>query len=127
MPGIQTALSYDIGTDQDYDFTIYTDATEATVRDFSAYGMSFMVKRKETDADAAAYVTKTTSSGISISGSFNSDPAVNTLKATVSIFDTDTDARVAGSYRWELKRTDAGSESRIGYGVIVFNQTVHRT
>lgn len=127
MPGIETALSYDLGTDQDYDFTIYTSAAQATVRDTTGWACSFIVKRKPTDTDLQALVTKTTGSGIVTSGVFNAVPATNTQKSTVSILDTNTDGLSAGTYHWELKRTDPGSEARIGFGVIVFNQTLHRT
>jgi len=127
MAGIETALTYDLGTDQDYAFTIYTTSAETVVRDVSSYTFSFLVKRKATDADVDALVTKTSSSGIAISGAFDDDPDTNTQVTTVSIADTDTDAHHPGTYRWELKRTNAGSESRIGYGTVVFRQTLHRT
>jgi hypothetical protein len=127
MPGIESALEYDIGTDQAYDVTVYTSEAKTTVREITGWALSFFVKRKATDADNVALVTKTSGSGIAISGSFNASPASNTQIATVTIADTDTDSLNAGVYRWELKRTDAGSEARVAYGTISFNQTVHRT
>jgi hypothetical protein len=134
MPGIETALKYDIGTDQAYDFTVYTSDAKTVCRDITGWAMSFMVKRKATDADGSALVTKTTGAGIVISGSFDSDPSANTQVARVTINDTDADGSLpdttavpAGIYRHELKRTDAGSEARAAYGTIAFNQTVHRT
>lgn len=127
MPGLETTLDYDLGTDQDYAFTVYTSDAQTAIREITGWALSFLVKRRATDADGDALVTKTTGSGISISGTYNSAPATNTQKATVSIADTDTDSLPAGVYRWELKRTDAGSEARIAYGAITFNQTVHRT
>lgn len=128
MPGLETALEYDIGTDQSYEFTAYTSSAQTTIREITGWALSFLVKRKATDADVDAVITKTTAGGgIVISGTFNATPASNTQKATVSIADTDTDSLTAGVYRWELKRTDAGSEARIAYGTIVLNQTVHRT
>jgi hypothetical protein len=127
MPGIESQLEYDLGTDQAYDVTVYTSPAKVVVREITGWAMSFMVKRKATDADLAAVVTKTTGAGIVISGSFNSDPDSNTQEATVTIADTDTDSLYAGVYHWELKRTDAGSEARVAYGTISLNQTVHRT
>jgi hypothetical protein len=127
MPGVETALHYDIGTDQDYAFVIYTSEEQTVVRDITGWALSFMVKRKATDADVDALVTKTTGSGIVIAGTFNAVPATNTQEATVSIADTDTDGQSAGIYRWETKRTDAGNEARVGFGTIEFAQTVHRT
>jgi hypothetical protein len=127
MPGIESELEYDLGTDQAYDVTVYTSEAKTTVREITGWALSFLVKRKQTDADVAALVTKTTGAGIAISGVFNGTPASNTQVATVTIADTDTDSLNEGIYRWELKRTDAGSEARVAYGTISFNQTVHRT
>jgi hypothetical protein len=127
MPGIETALAYDLGTDQAYAFTVYTSAEKTTCREITGWGLSFMVKRKFSDADLSALVTKTVGSGITISGSFDEDPDTNTQVATVTIADTDTDSLNTGVYRYELKRTDAGSEARVSFGTITFNQTVHRT
>lgn len=127
MPGIKTALSLDIGTDQAYDVTVYTSEAATTVREITGWALSFMIKRKATDADGSALVTKTTGDGISISGTFNADPDTNTQKATVSVADTDTDGLTPGVCHWELKRTDAGSEARIAYGPLTLNRTLHTT
>ena len=128
MPGFQSKLFYDIGTDRPtYDFTVYTSSDQDAITDITGWTLSFLVKRRPTDADVDALVTKTTAAGIVISGVFNASPAINTQKATVTMVDTETDAIAAATYYWELKRMDAGSEQRIGYGRIAFNQTVHRS
>lgn len=127
MPGFESKLFYDIGTDRPtYDFTVYTSSDQDAITDITGWTLSFLVKRRPTDADVDALVTKTTAAGIVISGVFNASPATNTQKATVTMVDTETDAIAAATYYWELKRMDAGSEQRIGYGRIAFNQTVHR-
>jgi hypothetical protein len=127
MPGIKSQLQYDRGTDQAYDVTVYTSEDKTTVREITGWAMSFLIKRKQNDVDASALITKTTSAGIAIGGSFDATPEDNTQKATVTIADTDTDDIYPGVYYWELKRTDAGSEARVAYGTISLNQTLHRT
>lgn len=122
----ETRLSYVLGTDHQFVCEVLDDAETAAVN-CSAFAMSFMLKRELGDADADALLTKTTSSGIAVSGSFNADPAVNTQVATVTIADTDTDAIAPGLCRWELKRTDAGYETQLGYGTIQLVRGVHRT
>lgn len=127
MPGVKTALSYDIGTDQAYAFTTYANDAQSAIREITGWALSFQVKRADTDADVNALVTKTTTGGgIVISGTFNATPSVNTQIATVTIVDTDTDTIPAGLYKYELKRTDAGQEARLAYGMIAFQQTLHR-
>lgn len=127
MAGYETTLYCDLGMDVSYSTTVYTSTALTTCADITGWTLSFLVKRAATDADAAAVVTKTTTSGITITGSHHTNPNSNTQRATIAIADVDTDALAAGTYVWELKRTNAGSESRIAYGVLVFEQTLHRS
>jgi len=83
-----------------------------------------MVKTNLADADAAAVITKTTGSGIVISGSYHQNPNSNTQVATVSLSAADTSI-AQRSYWWELKRTDSGSETRLAYGLLAVGPTVH--
>jgi hypothetical protein len=123
---LETSLTYFLGTDHQFVHSIL-DSAQAVAIDISGWELSFMIKRSRSQPDANASLTKTTSSGIAITGAFNVDPDTNTQVATVSIDDTDTDALAAGSYVWELKRTDAGLEAVIGYGPIRMIRSVHRT
>lgn len=112
LNAVQTHLSQFIGVDQQY------VCTEADGTALTGYALSFMIKQRATDADAAALVTLTTAGGaISISSAV----------ATVSVADTDTDGLDAGTYAWELKRTDAGSEAVLGYGQLRLIRGVHHT
>lgn len=122
MDGIETALTYWLGTDKSFDFTVYTSSAQTTIRDVSGYTTSFKVKRKVSDADNAALIT---ASG-TVSGTFNASPSVKTQKITVTITDTDTDTEInPGLASWELKRTDAGSEAVLAYGTIELRRAVH--
>ena len=78
------------------------------------------------DLDAAAVLTKTTSAGITITGSYHQNPNSNTQRAVVAL----TAANLTISQRtywWELKRTTSGSETRLAYGLLNVGQTVHLT
>jgi hypothetical protein len=121
----ETAATLFLGTDYEYPFTILNAAETAAIN-ISGWTLSWMVKRKKTDTDANALLTKTTSSGITISGTWNTDPDVNTQVATVAVADTDTDTLPAGLGHYELKRTDAGSETVLAYGPLELKRSVHR-
>ena len=122
----ETALEYFIGTDHDFEFVILNDAGTQAIN-ISGWPLSFMVKRSLGHLDAAAKVTKATGSGITITGTYDADPALNTQKATVSIADTDTDALPAGEYFYELKRTAVSAEAVLAYGTFTMLRSVHRS
>ena len=121
-----------IGEDKFLSYTV-TEDDEVTPQDVTGWALSWYLKKRATDADADAKLTKTTVSGITISGVYNADPALNTQRVVVAIADTDTgaagspaEALPAGSYRMELKRTDAGSETVLSFGQCVLRQALHR-
>jgi hypothetical protein len=116
-----TALTLWQGTDQQFVFTIKNAAETACVN-ITGWTLSFMAKVRSSDADVAAVITETAT----ISGTFNSDPAVNTQVATITIEDSDTTGVTPRLYQWELKRTDAGAETIEAYGTLDLRQGVHR-
>ena len=112
-----------IGTDHQFEFGPVLDGDGVPVN-ITGWTLSWMLKRRLSDLDANALLTKTPV----ISGSYSATIALNTQRATVTVADTDTDAFVARTdYRHELKRTDAGSESVLAYGTAVLKRGVHRT
>ena len=113
------------GTDFTYPCQILNGAETAAI-DISGWALSWMVKRYKADADLSALITKTTSSGIAIAGSYNADPDVSTQLATITVEDTDTTTLSPGLYYHELKRTTAGSETVLIYGLFELLDTVHR-
>lgn len=114
-----------LGEDHQFVFTILNDAETAVV-DISGWNISWMVKRRKTDLDAAALLTKTVGAGIVISGIFNAAPAVNTQVATVTVADTDTTSITEGLVYYELKRTDNNSETVLAYGTLELLRAVHQ-
>lgn len=119
-------LTLKIGIDKRYDCTILNKAKTEAV-DITGWALSWMVKRKATDLDAAALFVKTTAGGaITITGAYNVSPTVNLQLARVSIADEDTAALTPSLYVYELKRTDAGFETPLLEGTINFTYAVHR-
>lgn len=117
---VETNLQYWLGTDNSWEFTIYTDPDDrTTIRDVTGYTTNFMVKRYLSDADGSALLT---ASG-TVSGTFNSDPSVNTQVVTVTVADTSTDTEIVpGTAHWALKRTDDGSEKVLAFGMITMRR-----
>lgn len=112
LNAVRTDLMQFIGVDHQYVCT-ETDATAMT-----GWSLSFMIKSRASDLDPDAKVTLTTTGGaIVISGEV----------ATISVADTDTDSLTIGTYAWELKRMDAGSEAVLGYGRFSLLRGVHHT
>ena len=96
-------------------FTIY-QSDGVTPQDITGWTLSWMLKRKATDADASALVTKAATLTTPASGI-----------CTVALTDDDTSALLAGNlYRHELKRTNTGLETVLSYGKVNIKQAVHR-
>ena len=112
-----TALEgYFIGTDQIFEFTI-DDGTGKTPDSSSpvnitGYTFKFTVKLTDIAVDPA-FIEKTSSAGIAITDGPN-----GVLRVTVE--DVDTDSLLDDvTYRYSLKRTNAGAESILSHGDIV--------
>lgn len=118
-------LRLKIGIDQRYDCTILNKAKTQAI-DITTWALSWMVKRRVSDPDASALMTKTIGNGIVIVGIFNEAPAQNAQVARVSIADDDTVNLTPGLYVYELKRTDPGFETPLIDGNLHLEYTVHR-
>lgn len=107
------------GEDKTFTFTVYqSDGT--TAQNITGWALSYRWKRSLSDPDSDAVLTKTTSSGITLT-----TPASGLC--TVTIADTDTDSLEARTYYHELKRTDAGSETILTTGSVLLQQAIHRS
>jgi hypothetical protein len=115
---IGPAADYFTGEDKTLPFTIY-QSDESTPQDITGWSLSWMVKRRKTDADADAIVTKTVSAGIALTTPLSG-------VCTVTVTDTDiADIRGGVLYYHELKRTDAGFETVLSYGTLTLAHAVH--
>lgn len=111
-----------LGEDKQLQFTIYTDATLAACQDVSGFTLSWSLAARP---GATVALAKTLGSGISVTGTFNASPPVNTQRIVITLADTDTDAIAFGTWYHELKRTDAGLEAVLAQGTIYFHKPVH--
>jgi len=115
-----------IGTDHRLEYPIASKATGLPI-DITGWVLSWMAKRRQSDLDAAAVLTKTTAGGgITITGVFNADPALNAQVARVTIADDDTAALEPYLYVCELKRIDPGFETILSSGMLNLDYAVHR-
>lgn len=110
------------GEDKKLQFTLYTSAAQTAIVDASGFALSWKLAIAP---GAAALVTKTSGSGISVSGAFNADPDLNTQVVEVTIDDTDTDGLSSLAFWHELKRTDAGLEAVLVHGRVTLLAPVH--
>lgn len=109
------------GTDVPLAFTIYeSNAADAAVQDITGWTLSWRLKVRADDPDARTLVLKTTSSGIALT-------APGAGVCTVTLEDTDTDHLMPGEYYHELKRTDAGFETVLSYGLCAVRRGGHRS
>lgn len=106
------------GEDKTLTITVYqSDGT--TAQNITGWSLSYRWKRSLSDADSEAVLTKTTSSGITLT-------TPGSGICTVTIADTDTDSLEARTYYHELKRTDAGSETVLTTGSVLLQRAIHR-
>ena len=120
------ALKFDIteadrfftNADKTFTFAI-KQADETTAQNITGWALSWMLKRRDTDADASALIVKTTGGG----GITITDGPNGVCEFTVT--DENTAAVRAGFYVHELKRTDAGAETPLCEGTVVLRQSKH--
>lgn len=123
---IREADRWFTNTDYTIKFRVY-EGDGVTPLNVAGYAMSWLLKKRVTDADVSAILTKTTPT-ITVTGVFNADPEVNTQLVEVPIADDDTDGTVkAGVYAHELKRTDAGLETVLCSGSAILLASAHRS
>ncbi len=102
-----------IGEDKVLEFEIYGD-DDVTLEDVATWAFRWVL-RKQGESDAIV-ISKTTDDDITITGTFDPDPLVNTQKVEVAIEDTDTVNLQPGVYAHALKRTDDGQATINSYG-----------
>lgn len=89
-----------------------------TAQAITGWALSWVMKRRFTDADASALITKTTPGGITITDGPNGE-------CRLTVTDEDTALIRAGFYVHELKRTDAGAETPLCAGTVILRQSGH--
>jgi hypothetical protein len=137
-----------IGTDVRLEFALYEQPSTMTDEEFQALidaalaadtvpalvplsltGKAWAWVLRRRDSSSTALINKTSAAGITVEGTYNVDPALNTEILVVTLVDTDSwnpspaDPVVnirAGIYRHSLKRTDDGFEMVAAFGAFQF-------
>jgi hypothetical protein len=108
--------------------------TSATAVDVTGWALSWILRIGQNTADPAL-LTKTVGSGIAITGVYNSVRATNTQRVVVTLDDLDTyddtvsptvELTAPKDYAYSLKRTDAGSETVLVWGVLPLGKVTNR-
>jgi hypothetical protein len=124
------------GEDKELEFAIY-ESDGVTPQDVSSWAMEWVLRavhpaRAQGDrrlwtwptvsspALPPVHLTKSTADGgITIIGTYDPDPELNTQRVVVTITDTDTEGIAGGSYKHALKRTNDGFETILSHGEFV--------
>jgi hypothetical protein len=106
-----------IGEDKTLPFEVYDGGAESTIINVTGWAIEFKM-RLPIEGDRIALTRTTGASTITITGTFNATPSVNTQRVNVLVEDTDTDHLHPGRYYYVLRRTDAGNETVLAYGDI---------
>lgn len=112
---ISRAAGWFAGEDKVLKFPVY-QADGVTPEDVTGWAFAWVLRKRDDDPDPPVLEKTTVGGGITITGTYNADPAVNTQRVEVAIADTDTENLDAGRYRHSLKRTDEGSETILAFG-----------
>lgn len=113
-----------LGEDKQLEVTVL-QADEVLPQDVTGWEFSWRLKRHPDDDDDDSLLTKTSADGISVTGTFDVSPAVNTQRVVVAIADTDTDPLPEGLGHHELKRTTPGFETVLSYGTVHLVRGAH--
>lgn len=147
-------LFADIGTDNTFKFSVWQQTIDADLtrkqnedaltaaiaagtavpENASGWALSFVILKSDKAADASTPVLTLTTTGgaITITGVYNVSPLVNTQLVNVAVADTDiplwngTTGFKEKTYRYSLKRTDAGSEKILNRGNFELTESTQR-
>lgn len=125
-----------VGEDKELHLVIYTDHTRTAILDTSAMSLSWLLRNTDKSADPALIekISESSPPGITHTGTYNSDPVVNTQHVVIHLYDTDSwDEDVSPpvklrkkKYRHSLKRMDADAETILMWGSFQFLMATNR-
>jgi hypothetical protein len=119
-----------VGEDKKLRFTIYADHAKTEVVDVSGFSMYWALRKTDKASDPALIEKSTDDSpaGITVEGTYDADPEVNTQQVVVTLKDTDswdptTSPPIAlkqFKYRHALKRSNQSLETVLAFGDFQF-------
>lgn len=113
-----TGFAWLLGTDFVIETTVYTTPEHIACIDATTY-QEITFRIRQGVPSGAAVVTKTLESGITITGTFNSNPSLNTQVVKVAVAAADTATLNPGPYYWTLERQDAAGLAPLFAGTAV--------
>jgi len=105
------------GEDKVLSVTVDDGATPPVAKNITGWTLAFTLRQSA--GDATVLITKTTSSGITIT-----NPTGGVFQ--VSLDDVDTIALASGKYAYDCKRMDADAEAILVYGTLTLLAEVTR-
>lgn len=119
---ITAADTFFLGEDKIIDFTVFGQ-DGVTPLDVTGLPLEWNMRKTDKAADPALLV-KGVGTGLTIVGTYNVSPSLNTQRVRVTFVpaDTNTVLRPNVAYRHSLKRKDVGSAGIFSYGDITFLQ-----
>ena len=111
------------GEDKTLSYEVFAAGSTTVMENVAGFTLQWEMRKAGSSKDplrdqGPSVVSKTTASGITITGVYNSARAVNTQRVLVAIADTDTEALTGGRYVCALKRMDPGLEAVLGHGTV---------
>lgn len=100
-----------VGEDKTLRLALKADKLTGIVPDMTGWNVVFDVRAKDASPDPAI-VTKT----MTILGAYAADKASNLQRALVVLTDDELNLFKAATYRYSMKRMDAGFETVLAYG-----------
>lgn len=98
-------------------FAVFADAACTVARDVAPFALAWALALDKGLAGPPLILKSNGGAGgLTVSGVFNADPALNTQRVTVALNAADFAAIAAGDYYHELVRTDAGFEDVLADG-----------
>ena len=114
MGAVKSDITIDMAWFKGEDRIINIDVNQSdgsTAQDMTGWNLTWELKLKASDLAAAAKITKTVGSGITIDDGDGTND-----RAAIVLDDDDTETLDPGIYYHQLRRTDAGNEIVLAYG-----------
>lgn len=121
---IVAADQFFMGEDKILELTIFQQ-DGVTPLDVSALPLEWNLKKTDKASDPGIFTKGTTAGDLTIVGTYNVDPAINTQRVWLTFTPSDTDSGLVKpnvAYRHSLKRLDSGSNAILTFGSFTFLQ-----
>jgi hypothetical protein len=128
---VTEAHEFFLGEDKFIDLAIF-DEDEVTPLDVTGMSLEWNMRKKDNSPDPPLLVKQLSNGTLSIIGTYNINPAINTQRVRLKFVPADTWAtpqviKAHIAYRHSLKRLDSTMKNILSYGSITFMQATERS